>query len=42
MRPPAHLGAYLGLEHDEAYPDAGRIEGRIIELGDPVPGDVSA
>ena len=32
----------LGLEHGEAYPDAGRIEGRIIELGDPVPGDVSA
>jgi class 3 adenylate cyclase len=32
----------LGLEHGEAYPDAGRIEGRIIELGDPVPGDVTA
>jgi hypothetical protein len=28
---------HVGLAHSEEYPDAGRIEGRIVELGDPVP-----
>lgn len=31
-----------GLEHGEDYPDAGRIHGRIIEIGESVPGVVSA
>jgi hypothetical protein len=26
---------HVGLAHGEEYPDAGRIEGRIVELGDP-------
>ncbi len=26
----------VGLDHSEAYPDAGEISGRIIELGDPI------
>ena len=26
----------VGLAHSEAYPDAGEINGRIIELGDPI------
>jgi len=26
----------VGLAHREEYPDAGRIEGRIVELGEPV------
>ena len=25
-----------GLPHTEEYPDAGRIQGRILELGEPV------
>jgi len=25
----------VGLAHDEAYPDAGSIQGRIVELGEP-------
>jgi len=25
----------VGLAHEEAYPDAGRIQGRIVELGEP-------
>jgi len=25
---------YVGLEHGEEYPDAGRIQGRIVELGE--------
>jgi uncharacterized protein DUF2652 len=28
----------VGLAHHEAYPDTGRIEGRIVELGEPVHG----
>ncbi len=27
----------IGLAHDEAYPDAGQVTGRIVELGDPTP-----
>ncbi len=30
----------VGLAHREDYPDAGRIQGRIIELGGPVRGSV--
>ena len=30
----------VGLGHREVYPDAGEITGRIVELGDPVPGGV--
>ena len=28
----------VGLAHEEAYPDAGRIKGRILELGEPILG----
>ena len=31
-----------GLAHGEEYPDAGRIHGRIVELGDPVRESVSS
>jgi hypothetical protein len=34
--------AQAGLAHREDYPDAGRIEGRILELGLPADGAVSA
>ncbi len=39
----AALGSsQVGLAHAETYPDAGRVEGRIIGLGEPVPGSVLA
>jgi class 3 adenylate cyclase len=28
----------IGLAHREEYPDTGRIEGRVVELGGPAPG----
>jgi hypothetical protein len=28
----------VGLAHNEEYPDAGRIQGRIVELGEAIPG----
>ena len=31
----------VGLAHQEEYPDAGRIQGRIVELGEPMRGGVS-
>jgi len=31
-----------GLAHGETYPDAGEVNGRILELGQPVPGAASA
>lgn len=31
----------VGLAHREEYPDAGQIQGRIVELGEPVRGGVS-
>ena len=27
----------VGLAHGEAYPDAGRVDGRIVGLGEPLP-----
>jgi hypothetical protein len=32
----------VGLAHDEEYPDAGQVHGRILELGQSVPGAASA
>ena len=31
----------VGLAHREEYPDAGQIQGRVVELGEPVRGGVS-
>jgi hypothetical protein len=36
--PATALGlSQTGLAHGEEYPDAGRVEGRIVGLGEPLP-----
>ena len=32
----------VGFAHSEEYPDTGVIQGRVVELGEPAPGSVSA
>jgi hypothetical protein len=31
----------VGVAHHEAYPDTGRIDGRVVDLGEPGPREVA-